>query len=69
MKAEYEYSANQVEVQRIAIETFGSESLAKKWLTEPHKLLESTPIAFAVSDLGATEVKKILSAISLGGVV
>lgn len=69
MKAEYEYSANQIEVQRIAIDTFGSESLAKKWLAEPHILLQSTPIAFAVSDFGAAEIKKILSAISFGGVV
>jgi uncharacterized protein (DUF2384 family) len=58
-----------VELQTLAIETFGSKSKADQWLNSPHMLLGATPIAFANSAFGLDEIKKILSAIRYGGVV
>ena len=57
------------ELQTLAIETFGSESMANAWLNKENFVLGSTPILIAETDSGLIEIKKILSAISYGGVV
>lgn len=58
-----------VELQALAIETFGSKSKAEQWLNSSHMLLGTTQMAFAQSASGLDEIKKILSAICYGGVV
>jgi uncharacterized protein (DUF2384 family) len=57
------------ELQTLAIETFGSKTLANAWLNKENFVLGATPISVAETDSGLMEVKKILSAISYGGVV
>jgi uncharacterized protein (DUF2384 family) len=57
------------ELKVLAIETFGSESKAEKWLNTNHLVLGTTPKCFAESDEGFAEVIKILDAIGYGGVV
>lgn len=57
------------ELQAFAIETFGTKTMADVWLHKENFVLEATPISMAESDSGLMEVKKILSAISYGGVV
>jgi uncharacterized protein (DUF2384 family) len=69
MKTKSTFQAHLAEIHALAIETFGSKSKADDWLNKFHPILGSTPIATAVSPSGLIEVKKILSAISYGGVV
>lgn len=57
------------ELQALAIETFGSKTMADAWLHRENSALGATPIYMVESDSGLKEVKKILSAISYGGVV
>ena len=57
------------EMESLAVETFGSKSKANAWLNKENLTLGVTPISLANSDYGLLEVKKILSAISCGGVV
>lgn len=57
------------EVQALAIETFGSKIKADAWLHKENLMLGATPISMAESDIGLVEVKKVLNAISYGGVV
>ncbi|MBX9677052.1 MAG: MbcA/ParS/Xre antitoxin family protein [Methylotenera sp.] len=57
------------ELQTLAIETFGSKTMADTWLNRENFALGSTPISMAETDAGLMEVKKILSAISYGGVI
>jgi uncharacterized protein (DUF2384 family) len=57
------------EMESLAIATFGSKSKADSWLNKENLTLGATPISLADSDSGLLEVKKILSAISYGGVV
>ncbi len=57
------------EMQMLAIETFGSKAMADAWLNSENFALGATPITMAETDTGLMEVKKILSAISYGGVV
>ncbi|MDP3210110.1 MbcA/ParS/Xre antitoxin family protein [Methylotenera sp.] len=57
------------EIHALAVETFGAKSKAENWLNGFHPLLNNTPIAAAETASGAIEVKKILIAISHGGVV
>lgn len=57
------------EMESLAIATFGSKSKADSWLNKENLTLRATPISLADSDSGLLEVKKILSAISYGGVV
>lgn len=58
-----------VEIHALAVETFGIKSKAENWLNEFHPLLDNTPIAAAETASGVIEVKKMLIAISHGGVV
>lgn len=57
------------ELEALAIETFGSKAMADAWLNRENFVLGATPISMAGTDSGLMEVKKILSAISYGGVV
>jgi uncharacterized protein (DUF2384 family) len=57
------------ELQALAIETFGTKAMADAWLHKENFVLGATPISMAESASGLMEVKKILSAISYGGVV
>ena len=57
------------ELQALAMETFGSKTMAIAWLHKENFVLGGTPISMAESESGIMEVKKILSAISYGGVI
>lgn len=57
------------EMQRLAIETFGSKTKADIWLHRDNIVIGAIPIYMAESDSGLMEVKKILNSISYGGVV
>ncbi|MDP3008191.1 MbcA/ParS/Xre antitoxin family protein [Methylotenera mobilis] len=57
------------EMLALAIETFGSKTMADEWLNRENFALGATPISMAETDAGLMEVKKILSSISYGGVV
>ncbi len=57
------------EMKSLAIATFGSKLKADSWLNKDNFILGATPISLANSDSGLLEVKKILSAISYGGIV
>lgn len=57
------------ELQALAIETFGFKTMADEWLNRENFALGATPISMAKSNSGLMEVKKILSAISYGGVI
>jgi uncharacterized protein (DUF2384 family) len=59
------FSWNQI----LNITTFGSKLKADSWLNKENLILSATPISLANSDSGLLEVKKILSAISNGGVI
>lgn len=69
MKTESTIPPHLIELYALAIETFGSESKADAWLHKENFALGMTPIAMAQSESGLIEVKKILGAISYGGVV
>ncbi|WP_272227390.1 MbcA/ParS/Xre antitoxin family protein [Methylophilus methylotrophus] len=68
MKMKPEYSANQAHILELAIDTFGSEETAEAWMNDFNLMLGGTPFAIAESVTGMQEVKKILAAISYGGV-
>lgn len=57
------------ELQALAIETFGSITKVDTWLHKEKLILGATPISMAESNTGLIEVKKVLSAISYGGVL
>jgi len=57
------------EVQELAIETFGSKTMADEWLNCKNFALGATPISLAESEAGLLEVKRVLGAISYGGIV
>ena len=69
MKIESTLSPQITNIHALAIETFGSKSKAEKWLHTIHPILGATPIAVSETPSGLIEVKKILNAISYGGVV
>ena len=57
------------ELKILAIDTFDSESMAERWLNSPNFVLGTSPISYAQTTSNIEEVKKILGAISYGGVV
>lgn len=57
------------EIQALALETFGSKTKADAWLNRVNFILGATPISLAESDSGLLEVKRVLGAISYGGVI
>lgn len=69
MKPKSTFPPHLAEIHALAIETFGSKSKADSWLNKFHPILGSAPIVIAESASGIIEVKKILNAISYGGVV
>lgn len=69
MKIKSTLSPHFTNIQNLTTETFGSKSEADKWLHAIHPILGATPIAVSETPSGLTEVKKILNAISYGGVV
>ncbi|MBF4988539.1 DUF2384 domain-containing protein [Methylophilus sp. 14] len=69
MKIKSEYSANQAQILEMAIDTFGSQEAAEAWTNDFNLMLGGTPLTIAESDSGMQDVKKILGAISYGGVV
>jgi len=69
MKIKSEYSANQAQILEMAIDIFGSQETAEAWMNDYNLMLGGTPFMIAESDSGMQDVKKILGAISYGGVV
>ena len=69
MKAKSALQIRLDEARVLAIETFGSKEMAEKWLHSENFVLKSTPISMAESESGLLEVKRILNAISYGGVI
>ena len=57
------------EVKKLAIETFGDEKLASSWLNSNNLALGMSPNSWLKLDRDANEIKRILNAISYGGVV
>lgn len=47
---------------------FGTTEKAKSWLLKPHLTLGDVPLALLDTDIGASEVKRVLNAIAYGGV-
>jgi len=68
MKMKPAYSANQAHILGLAVDTFGSQETAEAWINDYNLMLGGTPLAIAESATGMQEVKKILAAISYGGV-
>ena len=57
------------EITRAAEDAFGGREAARQWLKAPNLALNSaSPLSMLDTELGAGEVRKILSAISYGGV-
>lgn len=52
-----------------AIDVFGSEEMAQRWLNSYHSLLKAKPIDYAKSQEGYLTVMQILGSIKYGGVV
>lgn len=69
MKAKSALQIRLDEARVLAIETFGSKEMAEKWLHSENFVLNSTPICMAETEPGLLEVKRILNAISYGGVI
>jgi putative toxin-antitoxin system antitoxin component (TIGR02293 family) len=59
-----------LELDAMARDTFESDEEAAMWLRQPHPMLDgATPLACAMSDVGAERVRDILNAVKHGGVV
>lgn len=57
-------------VAAMAIDVFGDEEGAKRWLTSPNRSLHgSSPLEFLNTEPGAIAVRQILNAIATGGAV
>ena len=56
-------------VRREAIEVFGSDDKADRWLTTFNQVFDTEPIKFLETADGEVEVMRVLSAIQYGGVV
>ena len=69
MNMESNNAANLAQIRALAINTFGSESVAESWLNQYHSWLGATPIVVAKSASGFVEIQKILSAINYGAAV
>jgi putative toxin-antitoxin system antitoxin component (TIGR02293 family) len=50
-----------------AVAVFGSTDLARDWLTQRDAVLGGTPLFMLDTETGASEVRKVLSAIACGG--
>lgn len=56
------------EIQKEAVKIFCSADLAKNWMIQKNLVLGSSPLSILRCEAGATEVRKLLSAIAYGGV-
>lgn len=58
------------QVETLAIQVFGSRAVAIVWLASPKFALDGTaPHYLCSTDLGATQVRRLLRCIEYGGVV
>ena len=58
------------DIARLAEETFGGRDGARRWLKTPNVALgNATPLSMLDTEPGASEVRRILSAITYGGVL
>ena len=50
-----------------AEEVFGTPEKAKSWMLKNHMTLGSAPLSLLDTDIGATEVRRVLNAVAYGG--
>lgn len=67
--AESERLARVALIEAEAEEVFGSQDVAKDWLLTKNNALGDVPLELLDTEIGAMEVKKVLSAIAYGGAV
>ena len=74
LKAKSALSSSESErLERIAMieseaeEVFGTSEKAKNWMLKSHMTLGSAPLSMLDTDIGATEVRRVLNAIAYGG--
>ena len=74
LKAKSVLSSSESErLERIAVieaeaeEVFGSPEKAKSWMLKNHMTLGSAPLSLLDTDIGATEVRRVLNAVAYGG--
>lgn len=56
-------------IEAEAEDVFGSQNVAKDWLLTMNHALGDVPLELLDTEIGANEVKKVLSAIAYGGVI
>ena len=56
-------------IENEAEKVFGTSDMARDWLTKMNASLGSSPLSMLDTEMGADEVRKMLSAIAYGGVV
>lgn len=56
-------------IETDAEKVFGSSDMARDWLTKKNAALGDSPLSLLDTEIGAGEVRKVLSAIAYGGVV
>ncbi len=57
------------EIEAVAADVFGDEEKATNWLLRNNAALGSSPLSLLDTELGTSEVRKVLSAIAYGGVI
>ena len=74
LKAKSVLSSSESErLERIAVieaeaeEVFGTPEKAKSWMLKNHMTLGSAPLSLLDTDIGATEVRRVLNAVAYGG--
>ena len=74
LKARSALSSSESErLERIAMieaeaeDVFGTPEKAKNWMLKNHMTLGSAPLSMLDTDIGATEVRRVLNAIAYGG--
>lgn len=74
LKAKSVLSSSESErLERIAVieaeaeEVFGTSEKAKSWMLKNHMTLGSAPLSLLDTDIGATEVRRVLNAVAYGG--
>ena len=66
-------SSESERLERIAVieaeaeEVFGTPEKAKSWMLKNHMTLGSAPLSLLDTDIGATEVRRVLNAVAYGG--
>lgn len=74
LKAKSVLSSSESErLERIAVieaeaeDVFGTPEKAKSWMLKNHMTLGSAPLSLLDTDIGATEVRRVLNAVAYGG--